>query len=229
MIVSQLVRSPGVYFHTEMDATGKLVCTATIIPNRGAWLEFESDNNEILFVRVDRTRKLPVTVLLRALGYSSDGAIIDLFGDNEYVRNTLEKDSSESQEDALLEIYKRLRPGEPPTVENAQSLLESLYFDSRRYDLASVGRYKLNKKLGVRRRIVGIAPVADIFDHDGKLVVAANTNLDRELAQKISDALVNRLDVRQDDGSIIRVIGNGTPPLDVKTITKEDLQQLSTI
>ena len=139
------------------------------------------------------------------------------------MRNTLEKDSSESQEDALLEIYKRLRPGEPPTVENAQSLLESLYFDSRRYDLASVGRYKLNKKLGVRRRIVGIAPVADIFDHDGKLVVAANTNLDRELAQKISDALVNRLDVRQVDGSIIRVIGNGTPPLDVKTITKEDV------
>ncbi|NLL53334.1 MAG: DNA-directed RNA polymerase subunit beta [Peptococcaceae bacterium] len=147
VIVSQLVRSPGVYYSESIDTSGKKIYGATIIPNRGAWLEFETDVNDNIFVRVDRTRKLPATVLVRALGYSTNGRIMEAFEDNEYIRITLERDNTESTEEALVEIYKRLRPGEPPTVESAKALLESLFFDSRRYDLAKVGRYKLNKKL----------------------------------------------------------------------------------
>ncbi|MHB8124526.1 MAG: DNA-directed RNA polymerase subunit beta [Desulfitobacteriaceae bacterium] len=149
VIVSQLVRSPGVYYNESIDPSGKKLFGATIIPNRGAWLEFESDLNDNLFVRVDRTRKLPATVLIRALGYATNGQIAELFNDNENVRVTLERDNSESVEEALVEIYKRLRPGEPPTVDSARSLLEALFFDAKRYDLAKVGRYKLNKKLGL--------------------------------------------------------------------------------
>ncbi|MCL1790285.1 MAG: DNA-directed RNA polymerase subunit beta [Peptococcaceae bacterium] len=149
VIVSQLVRSPGVYYSANFDPSGKKIFGATVIPNRGAWLEFETDVNDNLFVRVDRTRKLPATVLVRALGYSSNARITELFNDNETIRVTLEKDGSETTEEALIEIYKRLRPGEPPTVESARSLLESLFFDPKRYDLARVGRYKLNKKLGL--------------------------------------------------------------------------------
>jgi DNA-directed RNA polymerase subunit beta len=149
VIVSQLVRSPGVYYSETLDASGKKIYGATIIPNRGAWLEFETDINDNIFVRVDRTRKLPVTVLVRALGFSTNGRILETFNDNEYIRITLERDNTESTEEALVEIYKRLRPGEPPTVESARSLLESLFFDPRRYDLAKVGRYKLNKKLNL--------------------------------------------------------------------------------
>jgi DNA-directed RNA polymerase subunit beta len=147
VIVSQLVRSPGVYYSEHIDPSGKKVYGATVIPNRGAWLEFETDVNDNIFVRVDRTRKLPGTVLIRALGYESNGQILELFNDNQYIRGTLERDNSESTEEALVEIYKRLRPGEPPTVESARSLLEALFFDAKRYDLAKVGRYKLNKKL----------------------------------------------------------------------------------
>ncbi|AHF05888.1 DNA-directed RNA polymerase subunit beta [Desulfitobacterium metallireducens] len=147
VIVSQLVRSPGVYYNESIDPSGKKLYGATVIPNRGAWLEFESDLNDNLFVRVDRTRKLPATVLIRALGYATNGQILELFEDNEHVRLTLERDNSESAEEALVEIYKRLRPGEPPTVDSARSLLEALFFDAKRYDLAKVGRYKLNKKL----------------------------------------------------------------------------------
>jgi DNA-directed RNA polymerase subunit beta len=149
VIVSQLVRSPGVYYTESIDPSGKKLFGATIIPNRGAWLEFETDLNDNLFVRVDRTRKLPATVLIRALGYATNGQITELFNDNEYIRATLERDNTESAEEALVEIYKRLRPGEPPTVDSARSLLEALFFDPKRYDLAKVGRYKLNKKLDV--------------------------------------------------------------------------------
>ncbi|KGP74899.1 DNA-directed RNA polymerase subunit beta [Desulfosporosinus sp. Tol-M] len=149
VIVSQLVRSPGVYYAEHIDTSGKKLYGATVIPNRGAWLEFETDVNDNIFVRVDRTRKLPGTVLIRALGYASNGQILELFNDNEYIRATLERDNSESTEEALVEIYKRLRPGEPPTVDSARSLLEALFFDAKRYDLAKVGRYKLNKKLGL--------------------------------------------------------------------------------
>jgi DNA-directed RNA polymerase subunit beta len=147
VIVSQLVRSPGVYYSETKDASGKTLYGATIIPNRGAWLEFESDINDNIFVRVDRTRKLPATVLIRALGYATNSQIMEAFGDNEHIKVTLERDNTESTEEALVEIYKRLRPGEPPTVDSARSLLDSLFFDPKRYDLAKVGRYKLNKKL----------------------------------------------------------------------------------
>jgi DNA-directed RNA polymerase subunit beta len=149
VIVSQLVRSPGVYYTESIDPSGKKLYGATVIPNRGAWLEFETDLNDNLFVRVDRTRKLPATVLIRALGYATNGQIAELFDDNEHIRATLERDNTESAEEALVEIYKRLRPGEPPTVDSARSLLEALFFDPKRYDLAKVGRYKLNKKLNV--------------------------------------------------------------------------------
>lgn len=149
VIVSQLVRSPGVYYAEQIDTSGKRLYSATIIPNRGAWLEFETDINDNLFVRIDRTRKLPTTVLIRALGYGSNAKVLELFNDDERVMATLERDNTDSEEEALVEIYKRLRPGEPPTVESARGLLETLFFDPKRYDLASVGRYKLNKKLKV--------------------------------------------------------------------------------
>ncbi|MEM5817195.1 MAG: DNA-directed RNA polymerase subunit beta, partial [Desulfitobacterium hafniense] len=149
VIVSQLVRSPGVYYSESIDPSGKKIFGATVIPNRGAWLEFETDVNDNIFVRVDRTRKLPATVLIRALGYATNGQIAELFDDNEHIRITLERDNTESAEEALVEIYKRLRPGEPPTVDSARSLLEALFFDPKRYDLAKVGRYKLNKKLNL--------------------------------------------------------------------------------
>jgi DNA-directed RNA polymerase subunit beta len=149
VIVSQLVRSPGVYYSEQIDTSGKKLYNATIIPNRGAWLEYETDLNDNIFVRIDRTRKLPVTVLVRALGASTNAKILEMFNDDERIRATLERDNTDSEEEALVEIYKRLRPGEPPTVESARSLLETLFFDPKRYDLAHVGRYKLNKKLKV--------------------------------------------------------------------------------
>ena len=149
VIVSQLVRSPGVYYSESIDQSGKKIFGATVIPNRGAWLEFETDVNENIFVRIDRTRKLPATVLFRALGYSSNGQVLALFGNDDRIRMTLERDHTENESEALIEIYKRLRPGDPPTVENARSLLNSLFFDPKRYDLAKVGRYKINKKLGL--------------------------------------------------------------------------------
>ena len=141
------------YFNEKIDKNGRENYDATIIPNRGAWLEYETDAKDVVYVRIDRTRKLPLTVLLRALGFSTDQEIVDLLGDSEYLRNTLEKDGTENTEQALLEIYERLRPGEPPTVENAKSLLYSRFFDPKRYDLASVGRYKANKKLHLKHRL----------------------------------------------------------------------------
>jgi len=147
VIVSQLVRSPGVYYAEHVDPSGVKIYEATVIPNRGAWLEFESDVNGNIFVRVDRTRKLPATVLIRALGYSTNSAILELFDDNPYIQSTLDKDNTHSEDDALIEVYKRLRPGEPPTVDSAKTLIESLFFDPKRYDLGNVGRYKLNSKL----------------------------------------------------------------------------------
>src|SRR5690606_29667820 len=140
-------------YSKKIDKNGKVGFTATVIPNRGAWLEFETDAKDIIYVRIDRTRKLPVTVLLRALGFSTDQEILKLLGEDIYIKNTLEKDNTDSTEKALIEIYERLRPGEPPTVENAKSLLESRFFDPKRYDLANVGRYKLNKKLHIKNRL----------------------------------------------------------------------------
>lgn len=149
VIVSQLVRSPGVYFGRTQDSTGKYLYSASIIPNRGAWLEFEFDANDVLYVRIDRTRKVPVTILLKALGLGANYQISELFDDRDSIKNTLERDNTQNEEEALVEIYKRLRPGEPPTVESARTLFETLFFDPKRYDLAAVGRYKINKKLGL--------------------------------------------------------------------------------
>ena len=149
VIVSQLVRSPGVYYNREIDTAGKELFGCTVIPNRGAWLELESDANDVMYVRLDRTRKLPATVLLRALGYSKDEDILELFGGDELIQPTIEKDTTSNEPEALIEIYKRLRPGDPPTVESARNLIHSLFFDHKRYDLAKVGRYKINKKLGL--------------------------------------------------------------------------------
>lgn len=186
VIVSQLVRSPSVYFHDKTDKNGKKGFGATVIPNRGAWLEYETDAKDVVYVRIDRTRKLPVTVLLRALGFGSDQEIIDIIGDNEYLRNTLEKDNSESTEKALLEIYERLRPGEPPTVESAKSLLYSRFFDAKRYDLANVGRYKMNKKLHIKNRLFNQTIAETLVDPEtGEILVEKDTVLDRRTLDRI--------------------------------------------
>lgn len=192
VIVSQLVRSPSVYFHDKTDKNGKKGFGATVIPNRGAWLEYETDAKDVVYVRIDRTRKLPVTVLLRALGFSSDQSIIDLIGDNEYLRNTLEKDNTESTEKALLEIYERLRPGEPPTVDSAKSLLYSRFFDAKRYDLANVGRYKMNKKLHIKNRLFNQTIAETLVDSEtGEIIVEKDTLIDRRTLDKLIPYLEN--------------------------------------
>lgn len=218
VIVSQLVRSPGVYFSKQVDTNGKSLFASNIIPNRGAWLEFEMDSNDAVYVRVDRTRKIPATVLIRALGYGSNARLLELFGDNEFIRNTMEKDSSESEDEALVEIYKRLRPGEPPTVESARSLFETLFFDSKRYDLAGVGRYKINKKLNLADRVFGFFAAETIAD-----VVEEGAKIDRKTADKINEAGLTELIVKSKDGKPFKVIGNGQPSFDVKIITKDDI------
>ena len=155
VIVSQLVRSPGVYYSISRDKAGKELYATTVIPNRGAWLEYETDSNDVFYVRIDKNRKLPVTTFIRALGLSSDGQILEFFGDDPRIVATIEKDSTNNTEEALLEVYRKLRPGEPPTVDSAQSHLNGLFFDARRYDMSRVGRYKYNKKLGIASRITG--------------------------------------------------------------------------
>ncbi|MBV7508801.1 DNA-directed RNA polymerase subunit beta [Bacillus sp. sid0103] len=190
VIVSQLVRSPSVYYSGKFDKNGKRGFSATVIPNRGAWLEYETDAKDVVYVRIDRTRKLPVTVLLRALGFGSDQEIIELIGDNEYIRNTLEKDNTEGVEKALLEIYERLRPGEPPTVENAKSLLVSRFFDPKRYDLANVGRYKINKKLHIKNRLFNQRLAESLADPEtGEIIAEKGTILDRRNLDRIIPAL----------------------------------------
>ena len=153
VVVSQLVRAPGIYYSMQYDKTGKPLFSNTVIPNRGAWLEYETDSNDIVSVRIDRTRKIPSTVLLRALGLGTDQEILEMFGSDEQLLVTLEKDSTRSYEEGLIEVYKRLRPGEPPTVESAQSLIKSLFFDPKRYDLTRVGRYKINQVKPLRKML----------------------------------------------------------------------------
>ncbi|SET72951.1 DNA-directed RNA polymerase subunit beta [Oceanobacillus limi] len=196
VIVSQLVRSPSVYYNEKIDKNGKRGVAATVIPNRGAWLEFETDAKDVAHVRIDRTRKLPITVLLRALGFGTDQEIIDLIGDNEYLINTLEKDNTETTEKALLEIYERLRPGEPPTVENAKSLLVSRFFDPKRYDLAHVGRYKMNKKLHIKNRLFNQVLAETIVDPEtGEVLAQKGDKLERKLLDKIIPYLDNKDDM----------------------------------
>ncbi|WP_174734508.1 DNA-directed RNA polymerase subunit beta [Mesobacillus harenae] len=248
VIVSQLVRSPSVYYSGKLDKNGKKGFTATVIPNRGAWLEYETDAKEVVYVRIDRTRKLPVTVLLRALGFGSDQEIIDLIGDNEYIRNTLEKDNTESTEKALLEIYERLRPGEPPTVENAKSLMLSRFFDPKRYDLASVGRYKINKKLHIKNRLFGQRLAETLADPEtGEIIAEKGVTLDRRTLDKILPHLEKnvgfksfnpaggvikediplqsiRIYAPEGDGEkVINVLGNAFVPEQIKNIMPADI------
>nr|WP_192812604.1 DNA-directed RNA polymerase subunit beta [Paenisporosarcina sp. TG-14] len=197
VIVSQLVRSPSVYFHDKTDKNGKKGFGATVIPNRGAWLEYEIDAKDVVYVRIDRTRKLPVTVLIRALGFDSDQEIIDLIGDNEYLQNTLEKDHTESADKALLEIYERLRPGEPPTVESAKSLLYSRFFDPKRYDLANVGRYKMNKKLHIKNRLLNQTLAETLVDPEtGEILAEKGAVIDRRLLDRLIPHLENGIGFR---------------------------------
>ncbi|OOB80196.1 MAG: DNA-directed RNA polymerase subunit beta, partial [Epulopiscium sp. Nuni2H_MBin003] len=188
VIVSQLVRSPGIYYDQERDKVGKRLFSTTVIPNRGAWLEYETDSNDIFSVRVDRNRKVPVTVLMRALGLGSDIEIIEMFGEEPKILATIEKDSTKTYEEGLLEVYKRVRPGEPPTVESAQTLLANMFFDPRRYDLARVGRYKFNKKLALRNRVRGLTLAEDVVDlFTGEVIAQKGDKISAGLADKIQN------------------------------------------
>ncbi|MBU5438652.1 DNA-directed RNA polymerase subunit beta [Tissierella sp. MSJ-40] len=209
VVVSQLVRSPGVYFVEEIDKVGKRLYSSTVIPNRGAWLEYESDSNDIVYVRIDRTRKLPVTTLLRALKIKTDSEIMEVLGETEQVLRTLEKDNTNTEEEALIEIYKRLRPGEPPTVDSSRTLLNNLFFDPKRYDLAKVGRYKFNKKLALYNRIYGKRAAEDIHNLEtGELFVAQGEKITRDQAIEIENSGINVVDLLLDDGRKVRVLGN---------------------
>lgn len=189
VIVSQLVRSPGIYYSIDRDKLGKELYSCTVIPNRGAWIEYETDSNDVFFVRVDRTRKVPVTVFIRALGIGSNAEIIELFGEEPKLLASFEKDPSDNYQDGLLELYKKIRPGEPLSVDSAESLLRSMFFDPRRYDLAKVGRYKFNKKLHFKNRIRGLSLAEDVADPaTGELLAEAGTVLSREKAEEIQNA-----------------------------------------
>ncbi|MBE7040102.1 MAG: DNA-directed RNA polymerase subunit beta [Ruminococcaceae bacterium] len=215
VIVSQLVRSPGIYYAMTHDKTGKELFSSTVIPYRGAWLEYENDVNDVLSVRIDRTRKLPVTILLKALGMQSDDEIINVFGETEPLLITLEKSATvQTRDDALIEIYKKLRPGEPPTVESAESLLMGLLFDAKRYDLARVGRYKYNKKLAIAARITGYNAQEAIADpQTGEVLLEAGEYISREKAEQIENAGVNRVIIDVNGKSIV-VFSNNTVKLE---------------
>ncbi len=210
-IVTQLVRSPGPYFGVEVDKSNQSLYSAQIIPNRGAWLEYETDSNSILYARVDRQRKLPITTFLRALGLSTNKDILDVFGDDPRLMSTFEKDSAKDRDDGLREIYRRLRPGEPPTVENAKSMLNALLFDPKRYDLAKVGRYKYNKKLGIHDRLVDAIAAEDVIDpNSGEVLVEEGQVISRAMAMTIEDAGVLSVEVKskQHEHETTKVIGN---------------------
>ena len=210
VIVSQLVRSPGIYYGVGHDKLGKELYSATVIPNRGAWLEYETDSNDIYYVRVDRTRKVPVTVLIRALGVGTNQEIIDLFGEEPKIMATLSsnKDVSDSYQSGLLELYKKIRPGEPLAVESAESLINAMFFDPRRYDLAKVGRYKFNKKLALKNRITGFALAEDVVDETtGEIIAEADTMVTEDLAQKIQNAGVAAVYVQTEE-RVEKVLSN---------------------
>ncbi|MCL4352529.1 MAG: DNA-directed RNA polymerase subunit beta, partial [Firmicutes bacterium] len=224
VIVSQLVRSPGVYFGEQLDPAGKPLFFATIIPNRGAWLEFESDSNDVLSVRIDRTRKLPATILMRALGYGTDAQIVETLGDDVRIRTTLDKDTTKNEEEALVEIYRRLRPGEPPTVESSRSLLQSLFFEPKRYDLAGVGRYKINKKLSLRRRVMGTTALETVIHPEtGEIIVREGEHIGREIAEALDAASIRQIHVQLPNGQQLMAVSNGKPGNATKTITKDDI------
>ena len=225
VVVSQLVRSPGCYYASDFDKTGKRIYTSTVMPIRGAWIEYETDSNDIINVRVDRTRKLPVTCLLRAIGLESDQEIIDLFGENEKIMATIAKDPIKSADEAITEIYKKLRPGELPTVDAARNLFNGLFFDARRYDLAKVGRYKYNQKLSLATRIAGKVSFDDIIDPStGEVLVEKDAVISEDVAREIQDTGINIVDLKIDDKKV-RVIGNGTVNIH-KVLPNVDLSKL---
>ena len=229
VIVSQLVRSPGVYYAVTMDPSGKKMYGTTVIPNRGAWIEYETDLNDVIYARVDRTRKLPATVLLRAMGLTQNEDILALFNNHPSVAATLERDTTTTREEALIEIYKKLRPGEPPTLENASALIEATFFDNKRYDLASVGRYKLNKKLGWHRRLLDKVldqPLVDVST--GEIIAEAGTKIDLDVIDKIEESGIfagpglKEVFIRLKEQPM-KIICTSDIPEDHRTITVEDV------
>ena len=220
VVVSQLVRSPGCYYESDYDKTGKKLYKATVMPIRGAWLEYETDGNDVFYVRIDRTRKLPVTTLLRAIGLATDEQITSLFGDEDKILATLTKDTAKTTDEALIEIYKKLRPGELPTVDAARTLFNNLFFDPRRYDLSKVGRYKYNKKLDLSSRIENQVAYDDIVNSEtGEVIVEKDTVISKEQANEIQNAGINIVDVKVNDKKV-RIIGNGT--VDLKAFVDSD-------
>ena len=210
VVVSQLVRSPGCYYASDYDKTGAKLFTSTVMPIRGAWLEYETDANDVFYVRIDRTRKLPVTCLLRALGLETDTQIIEYFGDDRKLVATINKDTVKTADEAIIEIYKKLRPGELPTVDAARNLFSGLFFDNRRYDLAKVGRYKFNKKLSLAERITNKVAFDDIVNTEtGELIVEKDSVITKEIAEEIQNSGINIVDLKVNDRKV-RVIGNGT-------------------
>ncbi len=228
VIVSQLVRSPGVYFGMNYDTTGKRLFNATVIPNRGAWLEYETDSADVFYVRIDKNRKLPITVFVRALGLGSDAELIDFFGDDERIHATIEKDITKNTEEALLEVYRKLRPGEPLTVENSQQHLESLFFDPRRYDLSRVGRYKYNKKLGLSNRLAGCRISRPIVNpNTGEVMAEPGELIDRARAMEMEDAGVSVAYVTTEEHGgthEVKIVTNGM--VDIKKYVDFDVAEL---
>ena len=214
VIVSQLVRSPGIYYASDFDKVGKKLLSSTVIPNRGAWLEYETDSNDVFYVRVDRTRKVPVSVLIRAMGVGSDAEIVELFGEEPKILATLEKDTAKSYEEGLIEIYKKLRPGEPPTVESSASLLNGMFFDPKRYDLAKVGRYKFNKKLALRNRVKDAVLAESVVDPmTGEVVAEEGAILTMELCDQIQDTGVGYIYITVEDRKV-KVLTNQAVKID---------------
>ncbi|MFR0822884.1 MAG: DNA-directed RNA polymerase subunit beta [Clostridia bacterium] len=225
VVVSQLVRSPGCYYADDYDKTGKKIYTSTVMPIRGAWIEYETDGNDVFWARVDRTRKIPVTSLLRAIGLATDEQIVALFGEESKILATLQKDPIKTADEALIEIYKKLRPGELPTVDAARNLFNGLFFDPRRYDLAKVGRYKFNKKLNLAFRITGLEAFEDIIDPStGEVLVEKGNIISKEIAEEIQNTGLNIVDVKVGDTKV-RIIGNGTVNIH-KVVTNIDISDL---
>ena len=225
VVVSQLVRSPGCYYAESYDKVGKKLYTSTVMPIRGAWLEYETDSNNIFYTRVDRTRKIPVTVLLRALGLETDEQILAFFGDEEKLKATMQKDTVKTADEALIEIYKKLRPGELPTVDAARNLFNGLLFDDRRYDLAKVGRYKFNKKLSIANRISGRVAYADIINPEtGEVLAEKDSIISAEMAEEIQNSGINSVEIKVNDAPV-KVVGNGTVNIH-KIITGVDISSL---
>ncbi len=208
VIVSQLVRSPGIYYAVAHDKLGKKLYSCTVIPNRGAWLEYETDSNDVFYVRVDRTRKVPITVLIRALGVGSNAEIVELFGEEPKILASFTKDTATNYQEGLLELYKKIRPGEPLAVESAESLINAMFFDPRRYDLAKVGRYKFNKKLSLRNRIRGHVLAEDVVNTStGEIIAEKGTKVTRELADDIQYAAVPYVWIETEERTV-KVLSN---------------------